>query len=485
MKNRYWSGLLIVFIVLDVALTYWQNYQLPLDGDMVAIVLPASWYSQVLHDPFGWAVLTKNEVYAGTNRFFAHASMGLYWKQVPHLLQRFTSPINSLYVASALFTTGVQVLLALVLAAYVWRGAGGKPGRWGFWLAVALLVPLFQTEGFYEQMGITNRAITYTFFYPFPAALLLLVLWPFFRAAHEQQPLRLSAGQVLLLVLLMVVVAFNGPIASAAVAVVLLGIGAYWAWQRWKTANSLSGVVRLPWSAGWLSGQALALLAILGVLSLYSIYIGRNNSENSHTHTLGELYKLLPTGAYRELTMDWGLPLLIGMVLLNGLLVRYAVPASAEGRQWVLNSLWLVGAFALMFVLLLPFGGYRDYRPYLIRSDSILPVTLALLYAYGVSGMFLLRELRSRAKGGYGLVVALFTACFVYADAVVKLPRNNDCERWALDQLAHAQEPVVQLSPFCSLLTWGNINDPHQSELHAQMLHYWGITSGPKLYYQK
>src|SRR6476659_6145027 len=103
MNKRFWCALVMVLVAADLLFTYWQNYQLPLDGDLVPTVFPAPWYSQVLHDPFGWAVLTKNATYAATNRFFAHAGMGLYWKQVPRLLQHFTTPINSLYAASALF----------------------------------------------------------------------------------------------------------------------------------------------------------------------------------------------------------------------------------------------------------------------------------------------------------------------------------------------------------------------------------------------
>lgn len=481
MNKRYWSGLLIVFILLDVAFTLWQNYQLPLDGDLVAIVFPASWYSQVLSDPFGWAVLTKHETYAATNRFFAHAAMGLYWKQVPFVLQRFTSPINSLYASSALFNTGVQVLLLFVLAAYVWRGGGGKPGKWGFWLAAALLVPLFQTEGFYEQMGITDRAITYTFFYAFPSALLLVLLWPFFRAAQQQRPLHLNPVQLLLLVLLMVVVAFNGPITTAAVAVLLFGISLYWARRRWQIMRGQHTPDTLP--ANWLSGQTLLLLGILGALSLYSIYIGRNNTENSHSHTLVELYKLLPKGIYQELTKEWGLPLLLLLVAINTLLVSRAVPASAE-RSWVLNSIRGAGLFAVVYTLLLPFGGYRDYRPFLIRYDSIMPVMLGLFYAYGVSTYFLLFQLR-RLRVGYAAAVAVVAAVFMYVDVTTELLRKNDCERWSLDQLAHAPEPVVRLAPFCTVLSWNNVTDFHQSEMHAQMLHYWGVTSTTKLYYQE
>ncbi|GAB2456929.1 hypothetical protein GCM10011375_05230 [Hymenobacter qilianensis] len=79
-------------------------------------MLPSFWYSQVLQDPFGWAVIAKNEVYAGPNRYFAHAAMVGYLKSVPLWLQRSIDPISSVYLACALFKTAVQGLLLYLLA---------------------------------------------------------------------------------------------------------------------------------------------------------------------------------------------------------------------------------------------------------------------------------------------------------------------------------------------------------------------------------
>jgi hypothetical protein len=65
------------------------------------------------------------------------------------------------------------------------------------------------------------------------------------------------------------------------------------------------------------------------------------------------------------------------------------------------------------------------------------------------------------------------------------MPTNNGIERWSMDQLARAPEPVVRLAPFSTVLTWTPIADYHQSEWNAEMLHYWGITPSKKLYYQQ
>ena len=476
---RYGPALVVLLLALHTGLTYWQHYQLPLDGDLVPTIYPAPWYSPVLHDPFGWTVLTQDAHYAGPNRFFAHASLGWYWKHVPLWLHAVASPISSLYAASALFTAVLQLSIVLGLAAYVYRG-GGR-GRGGYWLAVILLLPLFQTAGFYEQLGIINWATTYTFFYTLPTAWLLLLLWPFFAASVRAAPLRVAWWQAVLLVLLMVVVSFNGPVGTAAAAVVVAGIGLRWAWLQRQAAARPWPLAGSRLAVGWLSGQALALLGLLAFLSLYSVFIGRNNAENSHTHTLAELYALLPIGIAKEVVLQPGLPLLLGLLLLNMLLLRRLPPSAARTR--VLAHLRWVGWFAAVFLLLLPLGGYRSYRPYLVRGDSIQPILIGLFYAYAVSSYVLLLQLAGRWRPAYVGAVLAVGVTFAAANLTWRMPRTNECERWSLDQLARAPETEVRLSPYCPVLQWDNQADPHQTELHGLMLQYWGVTDRPKLYY--
>ncbi|HET9506199.1 MAG TPA: hypothetical protein VFO93_21850 [Hymenobacter sp.] len=464
-----------------MALTFWHNYNLPLDGDLAAIVLPAPWYAPVLHDPFGWAVLAKHETYAATNRFFAHAEMGLYWKVMPRLLQKVIDPISSLYLASALFTTLTQAGLLFLLAKYI-ELAVAAPRR-HIWLIMALLVPFFQTAtGGYEQMGITDRAATYTFFYAVAMLLVLVLLWPFYQAAQQQRPLRLPLWRSALLVALMVVVSFNGPVATATIAVWLLGIGVHWAWgqwQRWQASRQVSFL-----ASSWLSGQALLLLGILAGLSLYSLYVGRYNVENSHTHTLPQLYKLLAEGSVKYLTYQAALPALLLLLLFNfGLIRLVAEPSPA--RQRVLATLGWIALFIVAYVALLPFGGYRSYRPYLLRNDSVLPAVLGIVFAYGLSAYFLLAQLRGIGQRSYLLLVCLVGGAFLVADASQPDESTNGCQRWSLDQLARAPEPVVELAPYCDVLSWGPIRNAPDSEFQAQLLEYWHITPTKKLYYQK
>ena len=456
-----------------------QNYQQPLDGDLAAIVLPNAWYQGVLRDPLGWTVLRDHAVYAAPNRFFAHLALLSYMRAVPRWLQAVASPIDSIYLAGALFSTVVQAALLALLATYV-RLARPGPGARGWWLTVALLGPLFQTAGFYGQMGIISRSLTYTFFYAFPLALLLLWLLPLFGAMCRRQPLRLPALLVPVWLALAVVLALNGPLVPAAAAVLgAVGVG-HWAGQVWRQ-RAAGGPGRWARPAWW-SGQAAGLGVFFAFMCAYSLFIGRNNAENTHTLSLAELYLRIPRGVVEELTSKLGLPLLVAFVLLNaGLLRRYAPTAPGPHVRQVLR--W-AGWFALVYILLLPLGGYRPYRFYLLRNDSILPVLLGLLFAYGLSTLQLLRQLPPRARRWYGAGVLLLTLIFLNADRRLWLRDNNACERRALAQLASTPARVVRLPADCTVMSWRPVADTTESAASADLLYYWGVTPTRKRYYQ-
>lgn len=472
LNSRYLRWVLGLLVLLDLAHTFVQSYYLPLDGDLAGIVLPSARCQQVLHDPFGWAALARQEVYTAPNRFFAHAAMVGYLRHVPRALQALAEPIESLYLAQALLQVAVQAALLWLLAAYA-RLLLPRLSRTGGWLAAALLTPLFQLTSFSAQMGILSRSITYTFFYALPLALLLAWLLPLGRAAARARPLRLPWPMVALWAALAPVLAFNGPVATAAVAVLTLVLAAQGAWMRRRTGR---------WPAWW-SGQALGLWLWLGLLCVVSLYEGRFEAESSHFYSLPQLYRLLPLGIGQALTGKLGLPLLLAFVGLNVWLLRRYAP-SEENRR-VRQLLRWVGVFALLYLLLLPLGGYRPYRALLVRSDSVLPVLLGLLLAYAGSTLYLLMHLPAPARRWYAGGVLGLTVFFVAADARLWYRKDNNLnERAGLALLAQTTGPVLRLPAECQVMAWTPITDPQNSATNAALLHYWGVTPRVVLYYQ-
>ena len=476
---RQQKTLLLVALVLAVAvvlvLTFIRKYHAPLDGDIAPIVWPRADYAHILRDPFGWEALTHQRIYAGPNRFFAHLGMFWYFRHVPLWLQGIIPPIDSLYATAALFNVGVQAMLLYVLG---WYASGTRRlGSPRLWLTMALMLPFFQTTGYYSQMGIIDNSATYNFFYAFPLLLLLVLLWPLYRAASQGQAVRLTWPKLGAMLLLSVVLAFNGPIITGTVLVLLAGVGLRWAWQRRR--QPIVGWLRdWPWRLGLLWGW-------LGVLCLYSLYIGRYNTENLVTsmRTLGERYQLLPAGVLHELTDRIGLALLVLGCLANVQLIRRLLPPSGQGVR-ILHTLRWVGAFALVYSLLLPLGGYRPYRPHILNHDSILPITVALVAFYGLSASYLLLQLRGRAQRWYGVAALAIAAIYLNADHRLYPPDNNIQEREALALLAQAgPAPVVRLPKNCTVLSWQPITEPLSSVTCAELLEYWHITQGRKLYY--
>jgi hypothetical protein len=143
-----------------------------------------------------------------------------------------------------------------------------------------------------------------------------------------------------------------------------------------------------------------------------------------------------------------------------------------------------LGWFSLIYILLLPLGGYRNYRPLILRHDSILPITVGLIGFYALSSGYLLRQLQGKALRGYAAAVVVVAVIFANADRKVHFKNDNTQERQALALLAQAgNAPVVRLPQKCAVLSWAPITQPYESLTNAELLRHWGITQGRTLYY--
>lgn len=462
LSKQLFRWLLIIFLAADTSYSFLQHMAMPLDGDMAGGIVPDVHVQRVLEDPFAVSVLTEDASYANPNRFFGHWTFLHYFRNAPFVLQLFADPISSIYLSCALAKTLVQVLLLFLLAAY--SSGTTNVRRTKFLLSAALISPLFQANGFCGCMGIIDPSITYTFFYALPLALTLLFYLPVFLQLHHNKS---APGKfaIALLVLLSVFSSLNGPLVPP----VLIIVAVLYCGQK-MYARLRGEKIRLDYS--------IALFCFAAVAAAYSLYVGSNNTlmETDSIDILTR-YKKLPAGLWNIFSNKLAWPLLLLMTGANLFAVRKYF-YTEEGKKIFRFAGW-IALGAVVYLLLLPLGGYRSYRPEIIRHDTLLPVTLGMILVFGRSTVFVLRSLN---KKWYAATTLAFVLIFMAADAP-EFDKNAE-ERKSLAAIAASAEPVVKIECNCTIMAWYKITTPDDSRLNGQLLHYWGVTDAQRLYYQ-
>lgn len=466
---------------MDLGYSFVQHYQLGLDGDLASIVVPSTHYQKVLEDPFGLSVITEDAVYAAPNRYFVHWTMTHYFRVVPSFLQYFFTPIDSLYLSCALAKISIQGLLLYLLVVYISFLFNALRKREAVLVLMVLLLPLFQTSGYNKSMGIIDLSITYTFFYALPLAVLLVFFLPFFKSFIQQKDLEITWLSKFLLLVLVVVLPFSGALIPGVVLITsLLIFIKYWSNIFYTSASknllfiTIQTLKSIPKSVVFYFG-------LMSVLCLYSIYIGRNNIENiGQELPFLERVSLVPFGLWKLLTTKLGLGLLTMVVAFNTFLIRKF--KDGKGQEIRIIGKWLL-FFSLLYILLLPIGGYRWYRPNIVRYDTIMPVTICLFYYFGLSSFFLLKNIKNKYKIAYKVFIGSLLILYTLADEPIK--NTNLCERKALEKIAKSTEQIVEVADDCLLFSWDIIKEASYSKTNGEFFYLLNITEEKKLYFQR
>ena len=196
---------------------------------------------------------------------------------------------------------------------------------------------------------------------------------------------------------------------------------------------------------------------------------------------LASLYAKLPEGIYYQFTQKLGFPVLFSILLINTLFIKSNLK-STEGRK-ILDIFKWIGIFAAIYILLLPLGGYREYRQNILRYDTIMPITLSLMFIFGKTTIFILNHISHRQKFWY--IPLIILVIFIFTNSDKPEFDKNDCERNAINQIAGSTESIVKIGNTCNVLSWSKIGHPQDSELQSKLLQLWGIFDENKLYYQE
>ncbi len=463
--RKYIVFFFLLLLTLDFGYSFLQYYHTPLDGDMAGGIVfepDKNGVQEIFNDPFGIKAVVNQTKHPNPNRYFAHLFFKEYFITIPVFLQKFTSPVTGVYLAAAIIKLIIHIGIVLSLAKIINFNHSVFSIHT---LGTALLItPLFQAYGYSSYMGIIDKSVTYTFFYALPMCLLLLYVIGVCKLIQENSWIK-QAFLTLALFILSIILPFSGPLIPPVILIAAVLITVYYVFAKKYNSHK------------FLKRNVTVLLLFITLLSLYSLYLGTYNSTYvSNIPSIAERYSRLPMGIYYQFTQKLGFPLLFLMLIINILMIKKYYPSDtiSDAFKWLL-------IFSVTYILLLPLGGYRPYRPNILRFDTIMPVTIALFYVYALSTYFIFTRKTINKKAYLGLQI-IFLLIFTNAD---KSGLNeNNCEKQALNVIAESKSNVVELDVDCTILSWEKITNPQDSRLNAKLLKLWNITPEIKLYYQ-
>ncbi len=461
-------GILLLFFVADLAFSFQQFRYFALEGDFSTIIIPSDSYKIAMENPLGWQVLSHPDGYAQPNRYFEFKVMMEYFKHVPLLLQNFFTPIGSLYFSVAILKLITQFGLIYLIGLFL-------TGKWSIFnkrniLIYTLCFPFFQTWGYQERMAIIDPSITYAFCYATSTILVILFYLPFVLKYFHNYTFKFGGLWYVIFFLYSIFInlnaSLNAPIILVVSLITFLGYGMLYAKKHTGNfiKNTVIGIFKtIP--------KPIFYIFIWGSLTaLYSLYIGTFNLENNwETLSISERYLRLPIGIYKQFLGNPGLKMLTITIGIQILLFYVKHPEKNKYSKFILAAL----IFMAIYLLLLPLGGYRSYRPYIVRRDTFIPVLLLLLALFSFLSYKNWTILNSYFKLIHTVWISYILIFFTINDK--DIIRQNDCEIRSLIKISESNAPVVELDEDCTVMGWVLVDNPVYSNYNMMLLYHYGI----------
>ena len=469
-KSKIIFLFLIVLLCGDFVYSSLQYYHSPLWGDLEGGILPGRDVQKIIDDPFGVNMIFSGEKHINPNRFFSHFFFMEYFQNIPILLQNFVEPISSVYLSIAIFKIILQYSLIYLLAVFI--TGEKKIIKNEFLIGAVLMFPLFQTFGYNGTIGIIDKSVAYSFFYALPLMLLLLFYLPFFKILYKKEKVDFGVTNLLLLIPLAFILPLSGPLIPGIVLVTsVILLSNFFVTHLYSIRNSIKKLTK----------NVVILFVLINLLSIYSLFLSLYDSNYiSHSIPIINRYMKLPIGLFNVLTRSLGFPLLIITIGINMLTIKKHFKSKAYQKFRVILK-W-VGIFSIVYIILLPLGGYRPYRENTIRYDTFMPITICIFYLFGVTTYFLLQNLESKRLRNYILGISVLLLIYTFEDTS-ELNENN-FEKYSLEYIANSPDEIVCIPYKGNIMSWNKITDYKESEPKAELLMLWNITDEKKLFYQ-
>lgn len=477
-RNK-WTDILIpvVLILFELIMSFMQYYQTSIDGDLVWHVLPYGELDKVLKDPLGLDAVINHNTYRGAGRWFCHWMTYNYFRSGYLFIDYFIhNKVTSLFLTSTLIQWFSQWLMIIAISLYI-NVTNKVTVRRFIWSAIICFF-FFRYKSAYN-IAIIDHAVTYTIFYAFPLSLLMLFLYPFFRLIfyHEAKQ-HFSIFKILLIFLLGLTLVFSGPLIPVlgfmfgSVILIILFLKNYL--HNFSSQNIINTIEKI-------NPVARLFLPLFIFLWLYDYYVGTFNNENTTLTTLAERYQLLWHNIPSYL-FTGGLPYLLGLVVFNYILLRRYANDKLRTKEYFYFLIIAIAVIAYLF--LIPFGGYRSYRPYIWRYDVTMPFTIFLIIVI-IRSFYLLTSLLSR-KPKFIFIGIVSVTLFIYWIQNFPIENTRSEQQQMVEILQNNKSDTVICLPYSSpFFDWNKIEDTARAYPVSHMLYEWGITQKPLKFYQR
>lgn len=369
-----------------------------------------------------------------------------------------------MYLANAIIKTLIQLCYIIMLAKFCNPNISifNKKNL----LSMAIITPLFQTNGYRSYIGIIDPSPTYTFFYALPLLVLLFFVFIIYYKIINNR--KLTPFQICILIILLFYIPLSGPLLPGIQLVLSIATFGFLLFNK-QVNYYYKNILNVS-----LKHQLNLIIIFINLLCIYSLYIGQNNVIfSSNQISIIDRYLDLPIGLYNIITQKLSISLLIGNILIS-----YLFLANNKILKQKLTLLLIsILSFSVIYTLLLPLGGYKDYRPYIIRYDTFMPISLLLFIAYLFSSLSIINFDGISKKHIYISILSCISFIFINSD---KIDFNkNQCEKETLSFISNSKKDTVFLNNNCNVLGWAN-QPILNNELNSKLLKIWNITSTKK-----
>jgi hypothetical protein len=216
-------------------------------------------------------------------------------------------------------------------------------------------------------------------------------------------------------------------------------------------------------------------LGFMLLLCLYAFYVSRFNSEKTNLNSVSERYSLLAKGIYYIFTQNSSM-LWIAILLIGNYLLMFRNEVMFNKRKYI-KLLIPILIFSAIYISLLPLGGYRSYRPFIIRYDTLMPITFMLVFLLLVTSIHILSHIKnSKYQVYYGLALMVFIAIFSIEDRHLERD-HNQCQKQSFYEMKANKDSVIQIPRKCTMGTWSiqDADDIHVQAMLTKLYRQWDI----------